>query len=90
MKDKPYMMLKFGDIKYADFTGSPEASKIHDTLNSINDRNEYHSKVLEIIDLFNGEFILWWGSEKVNKEQAKKYVNNYPTVGYWDNKVVEL
>lgn len=76
-KEQPVLMLKWGDFKYANFEDSPEANKIADELNHIDNLAERKAKLCQIIDLFNGQIILWWGSQTVSKAKAKKYINCY-------------
>jgi len=75
--EKPYILLKFGSIKYADYTGSEEAAKISDTLNSIENDIDYQKTEISIIEAYNGDFIEWWGNKKLTKKQAKDYIINY-------------
>lgn len=74
---EPYMMLKWGSINGGYFKGSEEASQLFSTLNSVDNPEKKKKIEYKIIDLFNGEIIIWWGSEKVNKRKAKAYIKNY-------------
>jgi hypothetical protein len=76
-KEKSTLILKFGGIKGGDYTGSPEALKLSDELNTIYDDLERKRKECEIIDVYNGNFLIWWGQVKASKEQAKEYIMNY-------------
>lgn len=82
--ETPTLILKFGAIKGGDYSNSPEASKLSDQLNSIFDDSDRKKKECEIIDLFKGDILIWWGQIKATKEQAKDYIINYESVNSRD------
>jgi len=72
-ESKPYILLKFGSIKYADFTDSPEAMALQDKQGF----NHSTQDQVELIKLFNGDFHLWWEDRKCSKQEAIDYILNY-------------
>jgi hypothetical protein len=74
---KKYLTLLWGEIKCGDFNDSPEALERFNLLKSITDEQERKKVICNVIDLFNGQVILWWGSEEVDKTKAKEYIRDY-------------
>lgn len=70
--EKPYMMLKFGRIKYADFTNNELARRLYEAWDK-----EDRVKMSKVIEAYNGDFHLWWEDKKVGKLAAIAYVLNY-------------
>lgn len=75
-KETPTLILKFGSIKGGDFSGNPEASDAWTNLHKLSE-SERKQKECEIIDLFNGDILIWWGQIKATKDQAKEYIMTY-------------
>lgn len=76
--ETPTLGLKWGRFNFADFKGSPEASKLNDQIHQL---DEDDPNVIELtcqmIDAFNGDIYVWWENMNVSKEDAKHYVRNY-------------
>jgi len=72
------LLLKFGDIKGGDFSGSAKSEHEHyvGRKNCVSDE-DYKENAIRVIDLFNGKIIIWWDQTVVTKDQAKNYIRNY-------------
>lgn len=71
------LMLKFGGIKGGDFKKSPEAGvKWNEVMNADSDEKVKQIEC-NVVDLWNGDFLIWWGQKKVSKQDAKDYIMNY-------------
>lgn len=85
---KNYLTLKWGTLKRWNFKDNPEAEKLFKEYTNIgfsisamqqDDTKEQKEILCKLIDLMPGETIyLEWDSVDVSKEEAKKYVLEYP------------
>lgn len=77
-KAKPYLLLKFGSIKGGDFRSNKKALELYTEGNKVcvNDE-DFRKNDIKVIDLFKGDFIKWWGSVNLTKEEAKDYILTY-------------
>lgn len=71
-KQETYILLKFGRIKFADFSKSKKAMKMNEALNM-----EDKADIIKVIKAFNGQFKEWWGDKILTKDQAIQYIKNY-------------
>ena len=71
------LILKFGDVKGGDFSNNPKALEAFNKRKDCVTDEDYKKNALEVIELWDGDFFIWWGQIKCDKEEAKKYIREY-------------
>jgi len=71
-KETPTLGLKFGGIKFIDFTDNDEAKRLYNKLNL-----DEKANMVKVINAYNGRFYNWWTDTYVTKEDAVSYILNY-------------